>query len=284
VTDIHLIQSASLIWLAVAVLHPLYSQPKPLELVAPADVGISVVVYDPARHPELGRFFESPEAARLASYSIVLKNESSKHIVGVAVRWVSTDRTGQSRTTMQSFDSFGTSVAARQPVIPTGTQLIATPNGFQQVRVQSGGGFVGGFGQAEGVSSFGFGRGQLIPIDNLDQANGVTAIVDTIIFEDGRFIGPDESHLIEYINAVAGAVKALVKDLGAASSDGRDVDDILRNIASAGRTRSLDDLLDDPAGFWAIREARLLLAIPREQRKALLDQLERLSPPPSFYK
>lgn len=57
----------------------------------------------------------------------------------------------------------------------------------------------------------------------------MTAVVDTIIFEDGRVIGADESHLVDYINAIAGAVKALVQNLRDAASNGRDVDDVLRH-------------------------------------------------------
>jgi hypothetical protein len=182
---------------------------------------------------------------------------------------------------MQSFDSFGTSVAARQPVVPAGTQLIATPNGFQHVRVLSGGGFISGGGRAGGVSSFGFGRGQLVRIDDLDRAQGVTAVVDTVIFEGGRVIGTDESHLADYITAIAAAVKTLVRNLRDAISDGRDVDELLRNIR---RTRSAANLREDPAGFWVMREAELLLRIPVEQRTGRLDQLERFPPPPTFYR
>jgi hypothetical protein len=255
-----------------------------MELVAPADAGISIIVYHAARQPELARFFDSSEAARLANYSIVLKNESSQHIVGVAVRWITTGQAGQSRTTSMSFDSFGTSVAARQPVIPAGTQLIATPNGFHHVRALSGGGFISGFGRAGGVSSFGFGRGQLVQIDDLDQAQNVTAMVDTIIFEDGRVIGADESHLADYINAIAAAVKTLVRDLRSAISEGRDVEEVLRNIASKRRTSSAANPRDDPAGFLVMMEAELLLRIPAEQRSGRLDQLEHLPAPPSFHR
>jgi len=270
--------------LIVAVLQPpyVYSEPRPLELVAPADVGISVGVYDAARQPELAHFFDSPEAARLANYAIVLKNESFQHIVGVAVRWIATDRTGQSRTTMQSFDSFGTSVAARQPVAPAGSQLIATPNGFQHVRNSSGPGFISGSGRAGGVSIFGFGRGQLVRIDDLDQAQRVTAMIDTVIFEDGRIIGADESHLGDYINAIDAAVKTLVRNLRDAISNGRDVDELLKNIASTGR-RSTNPQ-NDPAAFWMIREAEYLLRIPVEQRTGRLNQLEHLASPPSFHR
>jgi hypothetical protein len=282
VNDIWLAPGARLVWLVLAILQPLYSQNRPLELVAPVDVGISVDVYDAARQPELARFFDIPEAARLANYSIVLKNESSKHIVGLSVRWIATDRTGKSRTTMQSFDSFGTSVAARQPVVPAGSQLIATPNGFQYVRVSSGRGFISGGGRAGGVSTFGFGRGQLVRIDDLDQAQRVTAMIDTVIFEDGRIIGADESHLGDYINAIDAAVKTFVRSLRDAISNGRDVDELLKNIASTGR-RSTNPL-NDPAAFLMVREAESLLRIPVEQRTGRLDQLEHLPSPPSFHR
>jgi hypothetical protein len=274
VNTIRLIPGATLIWLVLV-------QPRPLELIAPADAGISVVVYDAARQPELARFFDTPEKARLVNYSIVLKNESSKDIVGVAVRWVMTSRTGQSRTTMQSFDSFGTSVAARQPVIPAGTELIATPNGFQHVRVISRGGLISGFSAAGGVSTFGFGRGQLVRIDDLDLAQHVTAMVDTVIFEDGRVIGPDESHLVDYINAMDAALKTLVRNVRDAISNGRDLDELLRNIASARRST---DPRSDPAGFWMNREAEFLLRFPVEQRAGRIDQLEHLPPPPLFHR
>ena len=280
--NIRLAPVARLVWLVVAILQPLCSQNRPLELIAPADVGISLVVYDAARQPELARFFDSTEAARLANYSIVLTNESSKHIVGVAVRWIVIDRTGQSRSTMLSFDSFGTSVAARQPVVPAGTQLIATPNGFQHVRIPSGRGFISGGGRAGSVSTFGFGRGQLVRIDDLDQAQRVTAMIDTVIFEDGRVIGPNESHLGDYINAIDAAVKTFVRNLRDAISNGRDVDKVLKNIASTGR-RSTNPQ-NDPAAFWMVREAEYLLRIPVEQRTGRLDQLEHLPSPPSFYR
>jgi hypothetical protein len=253
-----------------------------VELVAPVDKGISVVVYDAAHQPELAHFFDTPEAARLANYSLVLKNESSKDIVGLAVRWIATARTGQSRMTMQSFDSFGTSVAARQPVVPAGTQLIATPNGFQHVTIPSGRGLIFVGGRAGGVSNFGFGRGQLVRIDDLDPAQRVTAMIDTLIFEDGRVIGADESHLADYIAAIDAAVKTFARNLRDAISKGRDVEELLKDIASTGR-RSADPL-NDPATFWIVREAELLSRIPAEQRTGRLDQLEHLPSPPSFHR
>jgi len=254
-----------------------------MELVAPADRDITVVLYDVGRQPALARFFENPEPARLARYSIVLTNESTKHIVGMAMRWVRTDQNGQTRTTTQSFDSFGTNVAAQQPVVPAGTQLIATPNGFQHVRARPAGGFISASGRAGGISTFGFGRGQLVRIDDLDQAQRLTAMVDTIIFEDGRVIGADESHLVDYINAVAGSVKTLVRNIRDAISNSRDVDELLNNTVSTVR-RSGASLQNDPGGFWIMREAELLLRIPAEQRTGRLDQLERLPSPPAFYR
>jgi hypothetical protein len=115
-------------------------------------------------------------------------------------------------------------------------------------------------------------------------AQRVTAIVDTIIFEDGRVIGADESHLVDYINAIAAAVKALVQNLRDAGSNGRNVDDVLRNIASMRRTRSLASLQADPGSWWTMREAELLLRFSVEQRMQRLNLLEQVPPPPVFYR
>lgn len=272
VNNVVFILGSHLLWLVAAAQQPLNPQPAPLELVAPADAGISATVYDFGSHPAVAQFLESPEGARLARYSLVLTNESSTHIVGVAVRWIVTDDNGRNRTTTWSFDSFSTNQPVPQPVVPARTQLIATPNGLRAM------------GWAGSTTSFG-GRGQdLVRIADLNRAQRVTAVVDTIIFEDGRVIGADESHLVDYINAIAGAVKALVQNLRDATSDGRDVDDVLRNIIAMKRTRSAASLRDDPAGAWTMREATFLLRFSVEQRMQRLNVLERVPPPPAFYR
>lgn len=261
--------------LVVAALKPIYSQPGPLELIAPVDIGVSVAVYDVTHHLALSRFFESPESARLSKYSIVVTNSATKDIVGVAVRWNVTDHNGQNRTATWSVDSFSTNQAIPQPVIPTGTQLTATPNGFSRS--------ISTVDGAGGISSFG-GHGQdVAPIDDLDRAQHVTAIVDTIIFKDGRVIGADESHLVDYINAIATAVKALVQKLRDAGSND-DVDNVLRSITSMKRARSLASLRADPGSWWMMTEADLLLIFSVEQRMQRLNLLERVPLPPLFYR
>jgi len=262
--------ASNLLWL-VAAQQPVYSPPPALASVAPVDSGVSVAVYDVGRHFAFAHFFDSPDEARLVRYSIVLTNESTRHIVGVAVRWIVTDHNGQSRATTWSFDSFSSNQMVPVPVFPVGTQLIATPGGFA-------------IGRPDHVSSFG-GHGQMpTGIDDFDRAQRVTAVVDTIIFEDGRVIGTDESHLVDYINAIAGAVKALVQNVRDAMSDRRDVDDILRSIVAMKRTRSAASLQADPAGAWTMREATLLLRFSVEQRMQRLSALEHVPPPPTFYR
>src|SRR5262245_50879641 len=138
--------ASNLLWL-VAAQQPLYSPPPALASVPPVGTGVSVTVYGVGRHFAFAHLFDSPEVARLARYSLVLTNESNTHIVGVAVRWIVTDRNGQNRTTTWSFDSFSTNQPVPQPVVPARTQLIATPGGFA-------------IGRPDHVSSFG-GHGQM---------------------------------------------------------------------------------------------------------------------------
>src|ERR1700704_4463596 len=76
----------------------------------------------------------------------------------------------------------------------------------------------------------------------------------------------------------------LGQNLRDATSDGRDVDDVLRNIIAMKRTRSAASLRDDPAGAWTMREATFLLRFCVEQRMQRLNVLERVPPPPAFYR
>jgi len=115
VNRVVLILASSLLSLVAAARQAPYRPPAPLVLVAPPEAGVSVAVYDAGRDLSFARLFDGPGAARLARYSIVLTNES-RHIVGVAVRWIATDHNGQSRTTTWSFDSFSIVQLLKFPV------------------------------------------------------------------------------------------------------------------------------------------------------------------------
>jgi len=66
-------------------------------------------------------------------------------------------------------------------------------------------------------------------------------MVDTIIFEDGRVIGADESTFGRLHNAIGWSRQALVQNLRDLPRR-RDVDDVLRNIIAMKRTRSAASL------------------------------------------
>jgi hypothetical protein len=148
-------------------------------------------------------------------------------------------------------------------------QLIATPNGFAT-------------DGPTGVSDFG-GSGPLVRVDELDQAKSITATVDAIIFDDGQVVGPDESGLVNYINATHAGIKNLVRTLRESASRER-LDEILQNMDSTRRRSSVASLRADPGLFRALREASFLLRMPFEQRMQHLDVLERLPEPPTFYR
>jgi hypothetical protein len=188
-------------------------------------------------------------------------------IVALATRWTVTGGDGQQRTTKLSCDSFGDSVAARQPVIPAGTRLIATASGFKHVKAQPTTGFISG----SNSRMFGWGRGQFVSLADLDVAQSVTAVVDVIIFADGRIIGPDESNLAGHINALSAAFKSVAQRLRDASS-ADNLESVLRDFASAqSRLRRFDD---DPAAFWTAMEAERMLRFPTPSIAGRLQQLE----------
>ena len=248
-----------------------------MNFTAPADPSISIELYASQRHSGLADFFSSSRTDNLSSYALILTNVSSMDIVGLATRWIVTDRDGQQRMTKLSFDSFGDSVAARQTVIPAGTQLIATASGFKHVKVQPATGFV--FGSNSRM--FGWGRGQFVPVPDLDAAQSVTAVVDTIIFVDGRVIGPDESNLVGHINALSSAFKTVAQKLRDAISAGN-FESVLRDFAST--RSSLRRFDDDPAAFWTAMEAERMLRFPAPSIAGRLQQLEGFLSPPAFYR
>src|SRR5262249_33973845 len=101
-----------------------------MNFTAPADPSTSIELYASQRHSGLPDFFSSTGADNVSRYALVVTNLSSMDIVGLATRWIVTDRDRRERMTKLSSDSFGDSVAARQAVIPAGTRLIATASGF----------------------------------------------------------------------------------------------------------------------------------------------------------
>jgi hypothetical protein len=198
-------------------------------------------------------------------------------IVGLATLWIVTDGAGHQRMTKLSSDSFGDSVAARQAVIPAGTRVIATASGFKHVKVQLAAGFVSG----SNSRLFGWGRGNFVAIADLDGAQSVTAVVDSIIFADGRVIGPDELNLVGHINALSAAFKTFALRLRDAISAGN-LESVLRDFASTrSRLRRFDD---DPAAFWTAMEAERMLRFPTRSIAGRLQQLEDFPTPPAFYR
>jgi len=127
----------------------------------------------------------------------------------------------------------------------------------------------------------GWGRGNFVPVADLEEAQSVTAIVDSIIFADGRVVGPDESNLVGHINALSAAFKTLAQRLRDAISAGN-LESVLRDFAS---TRSgLRRFDDDPAAFWTAMEAERMLRFPTPSIAGRLQQLEDFPQPPVFYR
>ena len=249
-----------------------------MDFTAPADPSISIERYASQRHSGLADFFSSTGTDNVSRYALVLTNLSSMDIVGLATRWIVTDRDRRERRTKLSSDSFGDSVAARQAVIPAGTRLIATASGFKHVKVQPP---ATGFVVGSNSRMFGWGRGNFVAIADLDGAQSVTAAVDSIIFSDGRVIGPDESNLVGHINALTAAFKTVAQRPRDAISAGN-LESVLRDFASArSKLRRFDD---DPAAFWTAMEADRMLRFPTPSIAGRLQQLEDFPSPPAFYR
>ena len=77
-----------------------------MNFTAPADPSISIELYASQRHSGLAEFFSSTGTVNLPRYALVLANLSSIDIVGLATRWIVTDRDGRQRIHKAVFRQF----------------------------------------------------------------------------------------------------------------------------------------------------------------------------------
>jgi hypothetical protein len=173
------------------------------------------------------------EMLELRPLCLVLRNLSSKSIVGLTVRWVTTGSSGRQETFTYQTDSF---FLVRRPVVGANARLLVAPG----LLVPEGAGFVGA-GKDQALSAA------------VQKSDSVNVSLDVVIFDDGQVVGPDTSHTLEQIRArkiaaeyVANAVSETLKAAG-------DPSRLLAQLAGARPDRS------DLVGMWKSRVAHRLL-------------------------
>lgn len=241
---------------------PAHSQPHPRLTITPPDTAeVSLVAYDTANHPNFTRLLQSGYGDRLRPFSLVLTNLSRQGIVGPTVRWNWVDQAGQKRTHNQTTDAL---FLYRPSLLPTGAQMLIAPGVFLQGALAQSG-FVGPSAD----------RAQR-DVEELERSTSSSVTLDTIIFEDGRVVGPDQSETVASLAARKAAADKIVQAARQAKAAGNDVSAVLADIASRR-----PDSRNDHLRVWSSRIAT------EAQRSgdidAFLSDLERI-PAPRFHR
>jgi hypothetical protein len=252
------------------------------EVIAPTDPSFSIALCDPATHPVFKQLFERPqfnvlaeEAATLAEYSLVLTNESSERITGLTVIWNHPhpflQRRGPSRVIFCT-DAYFLEGNSAFAVIPPQAQVLIHPRRTISSALL----------ECENLVHFSMESGfnGLPYIDMLNQATRVTVTFDTILFEGGRVLGPDESRSVDSIKNRKRAATDLVTFVRRAKEDGLDLEDYLQSLYSSERGDGQHQSYD----FWLQSFARGLHRGPRAARAFTLMQYANLRELPDFKK
>ncbi len=131
------------------------------------------------------------------------------------------DQTGQQRTHNQTTDAL---FLYRPSLLPSGARMLIAPGLFlQETLAQSG--FVGSGADTAQRD-----------VEELEGSTSSSVTLDTIIFEDGTVIGPDQSETIASLSARKTAADSIVQAARQAKAAGRDVSAVFLTSPRGVRT------------------------------------------------
>lgn len=177
----------------------------------------------------------------LKPFSVFIKNSGEKPIVAYALVWQLVKRNGQVLTNTSSYS---------EPGILMGNQMPSDPRFRHTQTIEAGavrclawsGAIDAEMEGTLGSSSIGnqtlkeadsaLVRAQLT--NELADASDMTVSVDGVFFDDGTFVGPNNTGFFERIQAIVNAKTDLLKDLALASEQGN-IDETLASIESKSR-------------------------------------------------
>jgi hypothetical protein len=214
---------------------------------------------DESSEADLAKFFRSPADRAFRPYSLLLKNNSGKPIVGLSLVWTVTTPENVRRCE-DHFETIngGMPAAIFAPVPPTPEELAAqraarsaTMRGeagpdaaaVNRHRVQvsrSGASFP--FSLSPGASMvvapnrFSFADGPVsggAPAQLFSTALDLSVLVDAVVLTDGLVLGPDQSGTLDGLNARNAGFEALLSAVRTAREHGQDPIPVLEQLAEA---------------------------------------------------
>lgn len=249
-----------------------------LEIVAPENPNISIAGCDPSTHPLFRKLFEEPrferiavEVAEFSEYCLVFTNNSPTRIMALSVVWNYHDSTPESRsgTMLSRSDAYYLEGNNESAVIPPGSQVLVCPKRTVTAAFLNSGHFF--------VMSSESRVNGLRTIDLFRGASKVMATFDTIVFEDGRVLGPDQTHSVDSIRNRKKAATDIVTLVRRVQEDSLDVQEMLQRIVNSQGRHEYGGY-----DFWLGNFARMLLHGFRAARPLNLMQFANLPELPDF--
>jgi hypothetical protein len=175
-----------------------------------------------------------PELDALRAYSVVLYNHPNQTVVAYYLRWEFTEPNGNrtqidmtenritrfldggNKKTDAENDGVGPTIAPQSWVVVTPRRVVKTGAGAESR--SSNGRYVS---HLEQVSS------------KFAVATNIQVSLDGAFFEDGSFVGPNESHFFEIIKSQVGAKQNLLSYILMSVGHGRTLDDVVNGLQAS---------------------------------------------------
>jgi hypothetical protein len=210
--------------------------------------------------------FDSSAVSKFHPAAFILTNQSNRAIVGLAVRWAYVDENGRRGLLTHQSDSFSTPNAIA--VISPRSRLLVAPGVFLPESLAQSAHIGPPLEALDGRSA-----------TDMATASEITVQIDSIIFEDGQVVGPNDSQLDAEIQGRRIAATELAKQIRNAQSRGEEPTFTLRQILE--KAKEAPPYRSDRISQWTLKYSRRLLKAPVFEKR--LAQLENMPAPPNFY-
>ena len=185
---------------------------------------VTIDPFDPANHRSFIATFERIESADtgvsadISSYSVVIRNASSRPVESIVIAWLARGKSHHS-----ILDGYWN--PPRQPVLLPGKQMLVNPSGalpealpehFYTFSLPGPHGFFPRVSILDG-------KLKVEPDDDAD----VEAAIDSVIFDDGTKSGPDVFGIVGYLRSRQAAAEAIVNGVEHGLAHGRTIEEAL---------------------------------------------------------
>jgi hypothetical protein len=214
----------------------------------------------------------------------VLSNRSDKAILSLTTTWVTTDASGKEHKLVYSCDSFLT--PDLRAVVPNGASVLVGPQVLVPESLASQYGAKGYFGAINPAVLQQF-------ANEYAGASHVKVTIDSIVFDDGEVVGPDQEHYTTEIEARKSAATRIAGQLQASVKNGQPLAESVYHLTptpvpTVQSPPGGSSLASSQESTWASHFIRNLQRAQRlgddRRLQAYLAYMERLPQPVKMYR